>query len=651
MAMRTASPFWLSLVVVFGLLFVLMGEKLAPFPSMRVILTGIGVTLVVLVTAARFWAMAGAKGSRKKIERALLACNLATCLALVLYAMTTGWGPERFQEGRAGGMLTVIWAIVLVASLIPVLLIEVALGASLRTAFDLEGDPKAEANVDLLRVRDSAWSGLTIAFALSFLMVTCNVATDRAAVRDLSYFKTSLAGESTQKIVQHSSDPIRAMLFFPDNHEVLNYVKGYFDQLASDTDGKLTVSVHDRFAEADLAAKYKVTRDGIIVLARGTDAKEKFFTADIPDKEMKEPEKIRYSATLRTFDQKINKELLKLMRDKRKAYVMTGHGEINDPDSVPPELKGRVPERRTTKFKSQLADRNYEVKELGLIDLAKDVPDDATIVIVLAPVIPLQDAEWAALARYLDRGGRLLLALDPKSEPSMGVLEGKLGLKYNPLPLTDDQAHLPQRGTPADKRFAITTQFSAHGSTTSLSRTVDKGLVLIEAGALEDVPFAAQANTPKKTVTLRSMESSYLDANNNFAFDKDTEKKQRWNIGVAVEGPKNAEGKEYRALVFSDADLFADALVSAGPRGQAAVVLVSGPLLRDSIDWLGGEEVIAGGIETEEDKPIEHTKNEKGVLFILMMIVVPLVVAGGGLGVTLYLRNRRATPRRAEVKP
>ena len=40
-----------------------------------------------------------------------------------------------------------------------------------------------------------------------------------------------------------------------------------------------------------------------------------------------------------------------------------------------------MPERRTTVFKKRLGDLNYEVKDLGLIDLAKDVPDDATIVV------------------------------------------------------------------------------------------------------------------------------------------------------------------------------------------------------------------------------------------------------------------------------
>jgi hypothetical protein len=58
--------------------------------------------------------------------------------------------------------------------------------------------------------------------------------------------------------------------------------------------------------------------------------------------------------------------------------------------------------------------------------------------VLLAPTVPLLPAEWAALSRYLDKGGRLLLALDPKADPSLGELEGKLGLKLVPGAITDD---------------------------------------------------------------------------------------------------------------------------------------------------------------------------------------------------------------------
>jgi hypothetical protein len=333
--------------------------------------------------------------------------------------------------------------------------------------------------------------------------------------------------------------------------------------------------------------------------------------------------------------------------------VVKGHGEISDPESVPPEMKGKVPERRTSVFKKRMSDLRYEVKDLGLIDLAKDVPEDATIVILLAPSIPLAPAEWDALGRYLDKGGRLMIALDPTGEAGMGSLEGKLGLKFNPGHLTDDQAYLPQRGNSSDRRFVITDQFSAHASTTALSRSVDKGLVLIDSGALEDAPVTAKGEPPKKTITIHSRESAWLDFDNNFAFDAAAgEKRQKWNLGAALEGPKlkDSAGKDkdgWRALVFADGDLFADALIQS--MGRAAVVLVSGPLLDDSIHWLGGEEVFAGEVVSEDDKAIQHTKSQDAVWFTLTIVGAPLLVLT--LGLVGTWARRRGAKKTVEVKP
>lgn len=652
MAMRTASPWWASLVFGLGLLLILLGERLfGHLPGLRMGLTTIGVIALVAITGLRGFTMTRSAGGRRAVERTLLVCQVGVLVSLALYALTTRWGLNLFGITEKGAgkwtmVLTVLWAIGMLGSLVPMFMIEMSLGIPLRTAFDLRTG--GDEGVEYYRVREIGWSGITIALATAFLMTTCGVAKERNVQRDVSYYKTSSPGESTKRIVAAQSEAIKVLLFFPTSNEVKEQVRSYFDALQS-ASGRLEIEEHDRFVDAELAGKYKVTKDGVIVLVKGTGDSEKSQNIEVDT----DIEKARKGASkLRNFDREVNSQLLKLVREKRKAYVMTGHGEMTDPDSIPPDLKGRVPERRTTVFKKRLGDLNYEVKDLGLIDLAKDVPEDATIVLMLAPTVPLQPAEWAALSRYLDKGGRLLIAMDPKADPSLGELEGKLGLKYNPAPLTDDQAYLPQRGTPADRRFVITTQFSAHASTTALSRSVDKGLIVVESGALEDAPFSGKGEQPKKTMTIRSMDSSWLDANDNFSFDGATEKRQKWNIGAAVEGPKlkGEGGKDkdgYRVLVFSDADLFADVFVQS--MGRAAVVMISGPLLDDAVKWLGGEEVFAGEVVSEDDKPIKHSKSQDAVWFTLTIVGAPLLVLTLGL-VGTWARRRRSIKKTAEVK-
>ncbi|MEO8553714.1 MAG: Gldg family protein, partial [Kofleriaceae bacterium] len=407
--MRTASPWWASLLFGVGLLLMFVGERLfGHLPGTRMVMTGLGLLLVLGVTGLRAYTTVATTGSRRNVERTLLYCQLGVVLSLVLYAFTTKWGLGHFHFSEKGAerfetALTVLWGIVLVVSLIPMFMIEGSLGLALRTELDLESG--SDEGIEYMRVRDVGLSGLTVGLALALLMVTCNVANDRNIQRDVSYFKTSSPGDSTRKIVAAQQDTIKVLLFFPPSNEVANQVRDYFSALAS-ASGHLSIEEHDRMGDAELAGKYKVSKDGAVVLVKGTGDKEKSQTIEVET----EIDKARKGASkLRNFDREVNSVLLKLVREKRKAYLVAGHGEITNPDTVPPSLKGTVPERHTTVFKTRLGQLNYETKDLNPMDLVHQVPDDATIVMLLGPTIDLQAAEWASLATYLDKGGRLLI--------------------------------------------------------------------------------------------------------------------------------------------------------------------------------------------------------------------------------------------------
>lgn len=658
MAMRTASPWWASLVFGLGLTFFFVGERLfGHIGGARIFFTGIlGLVPVLGVTALRAWTTVRTSGDRRRIERALLLCHAGTVVALVLYALTTKWGLDTLgikNVERWDGAITVLYAVLILVSVVPVLLIEVSLGAAMRDGFDFSDE--GDAGVDYIRVRDVSWSGLSIAFATSLLFVTCQVAKDRNVSRDVSYFKTSAPGDSTRAIASASTEPIKIHLFFPETNEVKEQVKTYFEALKSAT-GKVELASHDRMAETSLATRYKIGKDGIIVIARGEGDKEKFYTIELDtdiDK-MRRGGSSGASGKLRNLDREVNSILMKVVREKRKAYLTAGHGEITSYGTVPLEMKGKIPERFTTIFKRRLGDLNYELKDLSLMDLAGDVPDDATMVVILAPSVPLQQVEWDAIGRYLDKGGHLLIALEPNASPSMGSLENRLGLRMAQGNLRDDKANMRQRGTRADNLVVLTNQFSAHASTTALSRETRNPFFLIDAGALEEIPFAVKGEVPKRTITIRSMESAWLDLNDNLAFDGaaeagKAEKRQRWNIGAAVEGPKLGDKDGFRALVFSDVDLFNDIRLSDG-MGRVMSMMASGPLLEDAVRWLGGEEKFVGEVVSEDDKPVQHTKNQDTVWFTITIIGVPLLVLGLGLFGTLGRRKRKMT-NQEEVTP
>lgn len=668
MAMRTASPWWASLLFGLGLFLLFIGERiLGHLSGARLFATGLGVVLVLGVTGLRAWAMLASQGARRRVERTLLISHGGTALALLLYALTTPTGMGLIGQGdlsgkgleHFSGAMTVLWMVALLASLIPLFMIEASLGTSRRERFDLARSAEADVEgVEYLRVREIGWSGLTVALALSLAMVTCRVAEEKNVSKDVSYFKTSSPGESTINITKSLSEPLKVLLFFPSGNAVKDEVVTYFANLSS-ASGKVQVEEYDRYVSADLAAKYKVNKDGVIVMIRG----EKSETLEVDTNFASARKSRRGSNTLRNLDREVNTRLMKLIRDRRKAYLTIGHGEINDPNSVDPAFKGKVRQRQTQVFRRRLGDLGYEIKNLGLIDLARDVPEDATLVVLLAPTQQLQPAELAALDRYLGKGGRVLFALDPQGEATLGSLEGRLGVRFDRSgSITDDRSFLPQRGNVSDRRFALTTQFSAHASTTALSRTIESGLPLVDSGALFDADFtgeSAQGEKPKKTFVIRSMETSWLDRNNNFQVDDKAtdpallEKRDRYNVAAAIEGNKvkGADGQEkdgFRALVYADVDLFADAVMDAG-FGQRALVMIGGPLLEDAVRWLGGEEIFAGETISEDDKPIKHTRSQDNVWFLLIIVGLPLGVLGVGLFFTLGRRKKKAPAKAAEV--
>lgn len=680
MAMRTASPWWASLLFGIGLLSLFLGERiLGHTSSARMLFTGLGVVLIVGVTALRVWAMLGSQGARRKVERALLFCHLGAAVGLLLYALTTDTGMKAIgQGGLVGkplehyhGAMTVLWLIAMAASLIPLFMIEASLGAARRERFDVSrtGAKDAELEgVEFFRVREIGWSGLTVALALALSMVTCRIAEEKNVSKDVSYFKTSEPGRSTINIAKSLSSPLKVLLFFPSPNGVKDEVQTYFQSLKAAA-GKVEIEEYDRYVSAELAEKYKVNKDGVIVMIRG----DKHKTLEV-DTNFAAARKSRRNNTLRNLDREVNSRLLDLVRDRRKAYLTIGHGEVNDPTSIDPSLKDKVRNRQLQVFRKRLADLGYDTKNLGMIDLARDVPADATMVIVLGPTQPLQEAELSALDRYLAKGGHLMVALDPQGEATLGSLEGRLGVRFDRGSLTDDRSFLPQRGNLSDRRVAMTTQFSSHASTTALSRSIESGLVLVDSGALLDAPFSAELTkdpeqSPHKTFTIRSMETAWLDRNANFQLDDKpgavgpdgaplVEKRDRYNIAAAVEGPKlkEASGKEedgFRALVFADVDLFADAIAQVG-MGQRALVMIGGQLFDDSVRWLGREEVYTGETISEDDQPIKHSRSQDNVWFILIIVGLPLGVLGGGLFATLGRRRKKPAPgavaAKAEVK-
>lgn len=645
MALRTASPWWLSAVYLVGLVLIFIGERAFGHEgSVRLLFTGLGALGVIGATAARIASIARSSRSRRAVEKTLLWCHLGGLVGLVGYVLTTGWGRGLVGAGaltdksleRYMVPLTVLWVIIIVAAIVPMLMAEIALGTANRTAFATAKGAADDAGVEHVRVREMVGSGITLALAAALLMATCNYAQQKNIRKDVSYFKTSAPGTSTLNIVKNMSGNLRVLVFFPEVNEVKTEVVAYFQELARMT-GKVDLEVHDRMVSAKIAQDFRVSKDGQIVLARGDEADtRKTHTLSI-DPDINKARRME----LRNLDGKVNAGLMTVARDKRTAYLTVGHGEINDADSLGEKLAQQFPDASAKEIKTKLSDLNYKVENLGLATgLGREVPADASVVLVLAPKTPLLEEEIASLKRYVQGGGALLVALDPLGKGTLGELEPLLGVSFDPVSLADDKEFLPQRGNASDRALILTNQFSAHASITSASRgDARAGVLLVNSGTLREVDFApVSGDAPKRTHVIRSMVTSWRDENRNFTFDEGAEKRDRYNVATTIEGPAiPAEGgtvkNGYRAMVFADGELFSDPVVMRVP--------LAGNLFSDAVKWLGGEEVYAGETISEKDVYIRHTRGKDVVWFYLTIVGAPVLVLTLGL-LGIYWRRRRA---------
>ena len=644
MAVTRSAPWWLGWLLVGGLVSIFLGERVLESVAIaRAVLSGVGALVVLGCTVWRALSWRAAVGAARRVEGFLLVACAGCVLALIGYLLSSEDGmrwlsidfADEEARSRYSVILQVLWTTVLAVSLLPVLGAQLALGQHRHARGEATG-------VEAFRVVETATGGLVVGLAGAFLFVLGYVASQRDETLDVSYFKTASPGGATVGMVSSLEEPLRVLLFFPDANEIEDEVLRYLRDLA-DATGRVRIEEHDRFASPRLAEQYQVREDGVMVFVHGDQSE--LFTVGT--------EWVAARTRLRALDRNVQRTLFPLLRGRQTVYWTTGHGELNDASSTASRadtLLGRV-----EAFRELLMLLTYVPRDLGLTGgLGAEVPADAAMVMVLGPRRPFLEEELAALDRYLARGGSLLLALDPGTEFWLGPLEKRLGVRYVPVPLADDQQHLRQQGQLSDRRLIVTNRFSSHEAVTTLARAgVTTGILLVGPGHLQAVD---SANAP--LFVVRSAATTFEDRSGDFQLDEDTEERDTYNLVAAVErgapgvedgamAPAQGDGavgsdagdgsaasdQPMRALVYASSSAFTDAvLVSLAPNAA---------LVADGVKWLGREEALAGSTESEKDVPIVHTQVEDVAWFYATILGAPILVLGSGLFGVYRRRHRR----------
>lgn len=306
----------------------------------------------------------------------------------------------------------------------------------------------------------------------------------------------TLAPQSKQ-VVENLAKPVKVWLFIRDkrpadvtlleNYQRLNRSSFQFEYV-------------DLQAQPGLAERFQVKEPGEVYLESGD---RQQLVQNITNQRLSEVKLTDRLAQLSLGEQPV-------------AYFLQGHEE------KPLEaVRGGMSEAKTA-----LEEKGYQVKTLNLVERS-EVPENTAVLVVAGATKKLFDSELKALENYLQKGGGILLLIDPDTDSGLQSLFDKWGIE------TDDRFAIdPERWTQGLGQAApvvvdygdhpITKDFGKNFSLYPLVRSFD----IQKTDGIEAMPLLFTSDA--------SWAESNLEEGPNWKFDPGSDRKGPLVLGIAL---------------------------------------------------------------------------------------------------------------------
>lgn len=199
----------------------------------------------------------------------------------------------------------------------------------------------------------------------------------------------------------------------------------------------------------------------------------------------------RNEVTGSVTESKLTNAILSLTKSKRNVYFLTGNGEY------PTAMEGN---RNYFNVAEILRNRAYEIVPHKITE---DLPEDAKIVVAGPAKGPYSTIVENMLRRFLARGGRLILVLNPYRDAGMPKFFADLGVKLEPSLLVNNQGATPFGAQLAQldpmRPPIVVGEFSRQSPITSPFGPNDMGL----ADGARVMSFDAPASTEPNALKLK----------------------------------------------------------------------------------------------------------------------------------------------------
>jgi ABC-type uncharacterized transport system involved in gliding motility auxiliary subunit len=413
----------------------------------------------------------------------------------------------------------------------------------------------------------------------------------------------------TLKIISNLPREVKITGFFvPDSGNKLivqNLLDGYLEK----TD-KIEMTYINPDKNPAIVKRYGVTLDGTIVLESG-EQETKVNTVN---------------------EESLTNALIKVTRDvKKKLYFLSGHGEKVLDNNQKPGISAA---------KAALERDGYQVKNLLLLQTAK-IPDDTNLLVIAGPVKPVLDKETDIIEEYLNRGGSVMILVDPLSKFDMETLLLKWGVQLKDDIIIDPMSKLYG----GDFQEPIVSQYTPHDITRDFAlATIFPMVRSVHAMRKEGIVTTQLLQTGQNSWGETDFDSPQVK------FDQGID--QQGPIPVAViatreistdasssnesDDPESLESKpeavkKGKLMVVGDSDFVANGKFNFS--GNSDFFL-------NSVSWLAEEsDLISIRAKQRGNQPFHMSSTWGSTLFIFGMILLPGSIIFAGI--RTWWRRRR----------
>jgi ABC-type uncharacterized transport system involved in gliding motility auxiliary subunit len=314
-------------------------------------------------------------------------------------------------------------------------------------------------------------------------------------------------------------------------------------------------------------------------------------------------------------EEDITNALMKLVKGERKTiYFTEGHGEKSIAD---------VERTGYSNVKGNLEKENYVLKTVNLVMEGK-VPDDASVIVMPGPASEPFPNELDLLDAYLNKGGSVLVLLDPPPAASLSEFMKKWSINVGSNFVLD--ATGVGRLFGAGPQIPLVTTYANHKITERFNVMTFFPLV---RSVMPATPPATGVTVEK---LLSSNERSWGESDMKSAEATMDEKVDlKGPVALAVVATKDlGENKKARLVVYGDSDFASNGY--SGTQGN-------GNLFLNSVSWLAQDEsFISIRPKDPTDRRLTMTEAQSRMVSYISVVLLPLSILIAGISVWM---NRR----------